>query len=119
MGKECFELGDGDLGEKPEDRPCEEGEVWAEVFANTGIGGCFKKDFKRINRIFDRIPLNTHHKKKIKGIERIFDSIPLNTHHNDWKPLPRRDGDPREYCGRCFRNGKVHICCEGDGIGPR
>ena len=119
MGKECFELHDGDLGKKPEDQPCEEGEVWAEVFANTGIGGCFKKELKTINRIFDKIPMNTIHKKERKTINRVFDWIPLNTHHVNWRPPPRRDNDPHEYCGRCFRNGRVHICCEGDGIGPR
>ena len=87
------------MTKKPEDRPCEEGEVWAEAFANTGIGGCFKEKLKILNRFH----------------------VPLNKVHFDFDPslINRQNGDHHEYCGRCFRNGRVHLCCEGDGIDPR
>jgi len=110
LGKECFKS--GDIGKGSEAHPCGEGEVWREAFDDTGIGGCYQEmeslntNNRRLNRF--HVPLNS------------FLPSPRFPSASRWRPIiPHQNGDHHQFCGRCIRYGRVQLCCEGDGIGPR
>ena len=105
-------LESGDIGKGSEAHPCGEGEVWREAFDDTGIGGCYQEmqslnnNNRRLNRF--HVPLNTFHPS------------PRFPSASRWRPIiPHQNGDHHQFCGRCIRYGRVQLCCEGDGIGPR
>ena len=107
-------LESGDIGQDSEAHPCGEGEVWREAFDDTGIGGCYQEMKKPNNNNNDKIlnrwktPLNNRYRSQ---------RFPLAS---NWIPLvPHQRGgryDHHEFCGRCIRNRRVQLCCEGDGM---
>ena len=93
---EGYLLGSGQLCYKLGQGPCDVGELWTEI-GNTGIGKC----------------------KQLPSAMPVFPNIPINTIRPMVPPWWGQGGSQRERCGRCRRNGRTEICCEGYGIGPR